>query len=337
MLFKKKLIISFLLIQLILLSNCFSFNSVKLLDLPPKGIELTEHLISGTERDKILIISIDGVISDHGSSDGFGFSSKESMVARIKEELSKASLDSDVKGLILKINSPGGGVTPSDIIYKEIKSFKETKRIPVVALFMDTAASGGYYVAMAADKIVAHPTTVTGSIGVVIAGINIRKGLEKIGVEDQSIVSGENKTILSPLQEMRPDQKEIIQSIVNDMYERFLGIVSENRSHIPKEKLRKLADGRIYTASQAEKEKLIDKIGYSRDAIDLIKSLPSYNRNPASINNDPKIITYSLNKKPIKNIYQIDEKVIQEKSALQMILNHLDRDRETLFMYLWTY
>ncbi len=319
----------------VFINNCFSFNSFKLLDTPVKTLELNEVLISGAEKDKILVISVDGVISDRSSADTFGLSQKESMIARIKEELSKAYQDQDIKGIILKINSPGGGVTASDIIYREILLFKNNKKIPIVSLFMDTAASGGYYIAMASDKIVAHPTTVTGSIGVVISGVNIKKGLEKIGIEDQTIVSGSNKNILSPLADFSKEQRAIIQSIVNDMYDRFYQIVLKGRPGISDAKLKVLADGRIFSATQAKQEGLVDEIGYFEDAIRVVVTQPNYNSSSLSRNISPRIITYSQVKKPIRNYYQINEEINMDLSGINQLLKNINIHTEVKFLYMW--
>jgi protease IV len=317
------------------LVNCFSFNSFKLLDTPVKSLELNEILISGAEKDKILVISIDGVISDRSSADTFGLSQKESMIARIKEELSKAYQDQDIKGIILKINSPGGGVTASDIIYREILLFKNNKKIPIVSLFMDTAASGGYYIAMASDKIVAHPTTITGSIGVVISGVNVKKGLEKIGIEDQTIVSGSNKNILSPLADFSKEQRVIIQSIVNDMYDRFYQIVLKGRPAISDSKLKLLADGRIFSASQAKQEGLVDEIGYFEDAIKVVITHPNYNSSSLNRNVLPRIVTYSQIKKPIRNYYQINEELNMDSGAINQLIKNINIHSEVRFLYMW--
>ena len=257
------------------------------------------------------------------------------MIARIKEELSKAYQDQDIKGIILKINSPGGGVTASDIIYREILLFKNNKKIPIVSLFMDTAASGGYYIAMASDKIVAHPTTVTGSIGVVISGVNVKKGLEKIGIEDQTIVSGSNKNILSPLADFSKEQRVIIQSIVNDMYDRFFQIVLKGRPLISDAKLRVLADGRIFSATQAKQEGLVDEIGYFEDAIKVVVSHPNYNSSSLNRNVLPRIVTYSQIKKPIRNYYQINEESNIDSGALNQLIKNINIHSEVRFLYMW--
>lgn len=328
-------ILQFILLQVVLV-NCFSFNTFKVFDVPTKSIELLELQVQGMDRDKILVISIDGVISDRGSSEGFGLAPKESLVARVKEELMKAYGDSEIRGIILKINSPGGGVTASDILYKEIMSFKMAKKIPVVALFMDTAASGGYYIAMASDKIVAHPTTVTGSIGVIISGVNVKKGLDKLGIEDQSIVSGGNKNILSPLTDFKKEQRDLIQQIVNDLYERFFRIVQKGRPLLDESKLRVLADGRIFSASQAKQEGLVDEVGYFEDAIAQVK-IASAKSGPG-ISQNPRIITYSQYKKNIKNIYQISEEFNgNPQNILNQILDSIGHRTESGFMYMWIY
>ncbi len=315
---------------LFIFQNCIAFNSIRFLDLPERSLELNEYVLSGTDKDKILLISLEGVISDSRSTGAFGIETDEPLTARIKEELKKASKDPNIKGVILKVNSPGGGVTASDVLYRELLSFKQMTGIPIVALFMDTAASGGYYVSMACDKIVAHPTTVTGSIGVIVTGINIKEGLDKIGVKDQSFMSGANKNILSPFAEMTPEKKKIIQGIVDSLFERFFQIVKNNRKHVDEPKLRQLADGRIFTAEQALKEGLIDKIGYFEDATQVLMSLPTYKK---SIGNDsPRIVTYTVYKKPVKNFYQTQ--TINE-SLLDTISIKLKQHTEIKFMYLW--
>lgn len=312
------------------LGNCIAFNQVKLFDMPEKTLELNEHLIQGSDRDKILIVTIEGVISDSPSPGPFGFSPGESMVAQVKEELSKAASDPMVKGVILKVNSPGGGVTASDIIYRELNEYKSKTGNPIVALFMDTAASGGYYISMSADSIVAHPTTVTGSIGVIVSGLNLKEGLEKIGIKDQSFMSGNNKNILSPFAEMTPEKKKIIQSIVDNLYDRFFKIVKKNRTKVDEAKLKQMADGRIFTADQALAEGLIDKIGYTEEAIKTMLSLPNYKKSLG--NENPRIVVYTLNRKPIKNFYQTE---VNPESFLESISGRLRLKSEIKFLYQW--
>ncbi len=228
---------------------------------------LKETTVSGSGKDKILIIDISGIISEEGKSSLVGLSGEPDIVTRIREELKLAAKDKHIKAIILRINSPGGTVTAADIIYHEIEQFKEKTGIKVIACIMDLGASGGYYVAVSADKIVAHPTTVTGSIGVIMLNLSFEGLLQKIGVKDTSIKSGEYKDMGSPLKTMTEEERKIFQGIMNNLYERFLAVIAKNRKELTPEKIRSLADGRIYTAQQALELKLIDQIGYLDETI----------------------------------------------------------------------
>ncbi len=153
-----------------------------------------------------------------------------------------------------------------------------------------------------------------------------------MGVKDQSITSGTNKNILSPYSEFTPEKRKIIQSIVDNMYERFYNIVKKNRKNIEDTKLKSLADGRIFTAGQAYEEGLVDGIGYAEDAIKKLMSLPSYKKTQGD--DSPKIITYTHTKKNIKNFYQATTEV-QSKTSLDVIADMLKKDRQAKFYYLW--
>jgi protease-4 len=288
-----------------------------------------EKIISGTDRDKIAMISIDGVISDETNDSFFG-PSKESPISYVKENLKIIERDKDVKGVILKINSPGGTVTASDIIYHEILEFRNRSNKPVMTVFVDVGASGAYYIAMATDIVAAHPTTVTGSIGVVLQGFNVKEGMEKIGVKDQSIVSGANKTIGSPFLELSPEHKTILQGIVNSMYDRFFTVVKNGRPQMTETQLRPLADGRIFTGIQAQKLGLIDHVGYFDDLLPKLMSHPKYLK--GSGGDSPRIVTYNRGRGKVENIYQasIDN---PKENLLQKIIAPSSSAK---FFYLWS-
>jgi protease-4 len=184
----------------------------------------------------------------------------------VLRSIRRATHDPEVEGLILEINSGGGGITDSDIIYKALLDFKKEQdgRV-VVAVMGDVAASGAYYIALAADHILAHPTTLTGSIGVIMQSYNVKELAQKLGVQDVTIKSGANKDLLNPFQEVKPEQKEILQKVISAMHDRFVTLVAENRK-LPKETVAPLADGRVFLADEALKHKLIDGIGYGEDA-----------------------------------------------------------------------
>src|SRR2546425_993322 len=238
-------------------------------DLTPRIKPLEERTVEGSGRTKILLTDISGFLSEEGPSPTVIIGAptpRVPLLVRFREELKKAGEDHDVKALIVRINSPGGTVTASDIMFKELEIFKRTARIPVVAVMMDVAASGCYYVALGADTIIAHPTTVTGSIGVIMITVNAQGLLEKIGVSASAIKSGPRKDMGSPFRHLTDEERAIFQSVIDELQNRFVAKVAERRN-LPIAKARQIADGRIYTAEQAAQNGLIDQIGYVDDAI----------------------------------------------------------------------
>lgn len=247
----------------VLLSGCISITLV-----PTIG-PLKEEQIGGSGKEKVLVMELSGLISSHEES-GL-VTERPSMVARVKEELERASQDPRVKAVVIRINSPGGTVTASDVLHHEIVKFKENRKVPVVASIMDVGASGGYYVAVAADKIMAHPSTVTGSVGVIMLSVNARGLLEKIGVEADAVASGSKKDMGSPFRPMTDEERQIFQGVINSFYERFLTVIRDGRRNLNAEQIRKLADGRIYSGEQAKALGLVDEVGYLDDAVEAAK------------------------------------------------------------------
>lgn len=231
---------------------------------------LAERVVAGEGDAKILLLDISRVISSEEEEGALGIRRRDSVVARVEAELERAAKDAKVKGVVLRINSPGGTVTASDIIYQRVMRFKETKHVPVIAQLMDVAASGGYYAALAADEIVAHPTTVTGSIGVVFYSVSLEGLLDKLGVRNQTVKSGEKKDIGSPLRTMTAEERELMDAVLGELQARFLGLVRDRR-HLGPEAEAAVADGRIFSAGQAHAIGLVDRIGYLEDSIDRIK------------------------------------------------------------------
>ncbi len=228
----------------------------------------SEVVLEGEGEDKIVIIPVKGFIT---FADPQGFLKKESMGREVEERLLATMDDPAVKAVILKIDSPGGSITASDIIYHRVKELQASGKI-VVANFGDLAASGGYYLACSADYIVAHPTTITGSIGVIIQSLNLEGLMSKIGVKDVTVKRGEEKDFLSPFREMTPEERDMLQGVVDEMYERFLSLVAEGRN-FSREELDSVAGGRIFTGTQALANGLVDEIGYQETAIGMALEL----------------------------------------------------------------
>jgi protease-4 len=227
--------------------------------------KLREVVVSGKGEQKAVVLDLRGMITD-----GVGAFNEGATSAAMLPMIRKAKQDKLVKGILMVANSPGGSVTASDTIYHALRDLAKTK--PVVAIMGDTCASGCVYITAAATQIVAHPTTITGSIGVIVSTLNFSDMLDKVGIKGISIASKKNKALLSPLAPVQEEHKQIIKGIVDQMYHRFVGIVAEGRKR-KREEILPLADGRVFLAEDALKHKLIDKIGYRKDAEDLLLKL----------------------------------------------------------------
>ncbi len=199
--------------------------------------------------EQIALIRIDGVILDSEPT---------------TDLLRRYRKDEGVKAVLLRIDSPGGGVVPSQEIYDEVRALKGVKK--VVTSMGTVAASGGYYIASASDKIIANPGTLTGSIGVIMEMPNVEALLEKVGVESVVIKSGKNKDVGSPFRKMEPEERALLQEVLDDVHAQFIDAVAEGRALDP-EAVRLLADGRIFTGRQAMALGLVDELGSLQDAI----------------------------------------------------------------------
>ncbi|HMO50387.1 MAG TPA: signal peptide peptidase SppA [Kiritimatiellia bacterium] len=219
----------------------------------------------GAGEVKAVRMELSGLITRE--SEAGWFEPPRDKIEDLRLAIRAASHDDAVKAIILELDTPGGGITASDEIYAELLRFKAGDPDRRVVIFMrDLAASGGYYIAMAGDWLIAQPTTVLGSIGVIMQTLNWKGLSERIGVTDTTIKSGDNKDLLNPFRESDPAQLAMLQEMIDRMHERFRGLVSAGRGIDP-EQLRQLADGRIFTADQALDLKLIDQVGYWSDVV----------------------------------------------------------------------
>jgi protease IV len=238
----------------------------------------------GGESGSILALSKDAVgwIPIHGpimASDGGKLWEKG--VEQWSRRLRAMAETQGIKAIVLDINSPGGSVGAVQELYSQILRVRKEKNIPIVALFGDVAASGGYYIAAACDKIVAHPGTLTGSIGVIFQVSNMEGLFAKVGYKSDPIKSGAHKDIASPARAMTPEERRIMQALINDAYGDFVTAVAQGRN-LPESEVRELADGRIFSGNQALAGKLVDQLGDSQDAVELAGKL-------AGIQGKPKV------------------------------------------------
>jgi len=215
--------------------------------------------------EKIAIIEVRGVIVDPQPT---------------IEKLIKFRKNENIKAIILRVDSPGGAVGPSQEIYSEIKKVQKEKK--VLVSMGSVAASGGYYVACAADKIMANPGTITGSIGVIVESLNVEEQFQKIGLRPEVIKSGAHKDIGSPFRKMSPEEKQLLQGVLDNVHEQFIKAVAEGRK-LPLEKVRSLADGRIFSGDQAKTMGLVDELGNLQDTIALAAKM-------AGIEGEPEVI-----------------------------------------------
>jgi len=272
---------------------CSSCIKPKITLFPDATEPLREFTLQGAGNEKILIIPINGFISD-GQKDS-PLHRKPSMVQEIVSQLKKAEKDKEIKAVILKIDSPGGSVTASDLLYHEVTRFKERSKAKLVVVMMDVAASGGYYIALPADLILAHPTTITGSIGVVFLRPNVSGLLGKVGVEMDIDKSGRNKDMGSPFRKATAEEQQIMQNLIADLADRFIGLVVSHR-RLSDDARANISSAQIYSAGDALRLGLVDQIGYLDEAIEKTTKI-------AGLPENPKVIVFRRTEYPDDNLY----------------------------------
>jgi protease-4 len=228
----------------------------------------------------LALLKLEGVImeSTDAANISYGYNHRVFL-----KQLENAFSRQDISGVIIQINSPGGGVYESDEIYNRLLELKEKYQKPLVVYMSQEAASGGYYVAMAADKIYANRNTLTGSIGVIIRTYNYQQLADKIGIKDITFKSGEQKDMLNPMRPLNEQEKAIVQGLVNESYAYFVDVVAKGR-HMDRDRVLQLADGRVYSGTQAKNLGLVDSLGNLDQAIDGLAQLVR--------TSDPKVLLY---------------------------------------------
>jgi protease-4 len=243
---------------------------------------LTEYTLQGSGADKVLLLNITGSISNQPRREGF--SRKPGLVQEVVSRLRKAEDDDGVKAVLLMVNSPGGSTTASELLYHEIVSFRKETGKPVVALFLDVAASGAVYCTLGADWIMAHPTTITGSVGTIFISPKVGGLMDKVGVNVEIHKSGRNKDITSPFRPSTPEEKKILQAMIERVNDRFLALVRKHRQ-VSDRDMEVVATARVFNAAQAEDMGLVDAVGHLDDAAAKAGEL-------AGIGSDPRLVVY---------------------------------------------
>ena len=245
-------------------------------------------LISRPPAGKIVVIPLSGTITTGDSS---LFSGSTITPGLVRDYLTKAERDRAVKAIVFHIESPGGEIAPCQEILWEIERVKETN--PIVVSMGGTAASGGYYISTKADKIVALPTTMTGSIGVIYQVTNIEGLLEKLGIQIEIFKGGKYKDMYWGFRELTPEEEEIMQGMVDEYYEQFIDVVAEGRG-LSREEVRNLATGQIYTGTEAKELGLVDELGGLDTAINLAVELAGIETAIVEYYQPPKLTLWSL-------------------------------------------
>jgi protease-4 len=246
-------------------------------------------------KAKIAIIDVRGLLADAERPDFFGQGINP--VDRFVHLLQLAQEDQDIAAIIIRITSPGGTVTASDIMYRELRRFENESHKPVVASLGEVAASGGYYLALGADRIVAEPTSITGSIGVIMPTVNISAGLNSIGIYSRSVKSAANKDLANPLEPMRDEQFAVLQHLVDEYFARFKGLVLERRTAIKPEDVANCTDGRVFSGEEAAKLGIVDEVGGIRESFAAAKKLANLS--------SATLVKYADKDHPARSIYAL--------------------------------
>jgi protease IV len=303
------------------------------IDLVPTSNPINPQMIepSGVwfNTNRIAIINISGMIADGYESSLF--SPGHNPVSDLRETLNSISNDSNVKAVILRMDTPGGTVTASEMMYGDILAFKKKTHIPVIVSMMDVCASGGFYVSCAADYQMAYPTTITGSIGVIVQLFNVHRLIDRWGIDAPVFVSGVNKDTGSPFQPMSDSSKALIQHFVDQFYGQFVALVKKSHPDVNQADWAMLTDGRPLTGVDAAGYHLINSIGTLDDAIALAKKM-------ANIQN-ADVVLYARDSQAVGSIYAQSQTTPAQSQSNLLNVDLSNFDMSSLlhptFLYMW--
>ena len=296
----------------------------------PIDEELQETVVDRDEgwfvHEKVVIVDVDGTLVNQRSQGMLG--AGENPVSLFVEKLDRVADDPSVRAVVLRINSPGGSVTASDIMHRQLLTFREKHKIPVVAMIEDVGASGAYYLACGADKILAHPTAIVGSIGVIMHTVSFAETMKKIGVEAKALTSGPYKDLASPLKPLDEKDLSLLQKMIDSYFKRFLGVVEAGRPKLIAKKIKRLADGRVFTGEQAERLGLVDGLGYVESAIQTAKKLAGVQK--------VRVVIYHRPLGYRANVYSRGMASVPQFNLINLSVPDLLDLTRPQFLYLWT-
>jgi protease-4 len=312
-------------------------------DLVPVDSRIMPQVIESSDADwlttdRVAMVTVSGMISNSKGSSLLG--SGYNPVSDFRETLDAIAKDDNVKAVVLRINSPGGTVTGSAMMYHDLLEFKAKTHKPVVTCMMDLCASGGYYLSCASDYRIAYPTTITGSIGVIVESININGTLKKIGVATEAVKSGPNKDMASPFKPaesmdkpLTENDRELLQNVVTQFYEGFKEVVKKSPQHIKDSDWGMLTDGRVVTGKDAAAYGLIDEVGDLNGALAKAKAMANIKK--------AKVVIYKRSDEAAGSVYASNPGI--GNATPQMNLLNLNVDLGDLiprgqseFLYMWT-
>ncbi len=321
---KRRILVATLLIAGLVLNGCVK-TQIKLFT--DGTVPFVEYTLEGTGDEKILLLPVEGRISDSPSR-GL-LRDRPSLVENIVAQLRKAEEDPQIKALIIKIDSPGGSVTAVDVLYHEFQAYQARTEVKLVVLFMGLAASGGYYIALPADHIVAHPTSITGSVGVIFIAPRVDGLMTKFGVAVDVNKSGRNKDTGSPFRPRTAEEDALFQDLTDQLAGRFVDLVARHRQPTPAA-LEEIKTARVFLAPKAMELGLVDKIGYANDALDAA-------RREAGLAADARVVVYRRNEYPDDTVYNSGARGGTPKPVMvDLGLPAGILDHGTGFHYLWS-
>ena len=278
---------------------------------------------STNECKKVALIDVDGLLVNKDLT-GF-FSVGENPVSVFREKLDHIASDNSYCAVVIRINSPGGGVTATDIMWRDLKDFQRTTGLPVVACMMDVGTGGAYYLATAADHIVVHPTTITGGMGVILNLYHLQDLLAQINIVGVPIKAGNNIDLGSPLKPIPQEGRELLEEIATDFHERFKEVVRQSRPNF--KETPEDFDGRVFTANQAKEKQLVDSIGYLDDTIEVARQLCHCP--------DAAVIMLHRPRDQARSPYAISPNMPLNSTFVPFSIPGLDRSKLPTYMYLW--